>query len=240
MVASSWTCHVSKRRCLMLPIPSWLPLKFPRLAALGLCFALPVAQRAGAQSASKPAELTPAEVTAPAVDPAKLAQWVHELDSDRFAIREAAQVHLLATGVGALDAVGDAASTGSLESSTRAVGILLTWARSTDSDLSLGALERLAKLTNRPSESAMATERLASVRERAAMDGDAGHHAAASDHHRPELEGWQRRPFANYSGASCDDDQLLFGADQRRSGRRRAFHLRTDAVLRVLWNVDFR
>ncbi|HYO25090.1 MAG TPA: PDZ domain-containing protein, partial [Lacipirellulaceae bacterium] len=42
--------------------------------------------------------------------------------------------------------------------------------RSTDSDLSLAALEHLATLKNRPAESAMAAEKLADVREQAAME----------------------------------------------------------------------
>jgi hypothetical protein len=56
-----------------------------------------------------------------------------------------------------------------LESSTRAVNILLAWSQSTEAELSLGALEQLAALKNRPTESAMAAQRLADVREAAAL-----------------------------------------------------------------------
>jgi hypothetical protein len=123
-----------------------------------------------------PAEVQPAAGSqsqaaekAPPIDPQELADLVRRLDDDRFAIRESAQQQLLARGAGALAAVGQAAAGGSLESSTRAVGILLYWAKSDDPSLSLGALEHLAGLTNRPAESAMASDRLADVREAAAI-----------------------------------------------------------------------
>lgn len=104
------------------------------------------------------------------VDSAALAALVKSLDDDRFDAREAAQQRLLALGAEALGAVGHAAAAGSLESSTRAVSILMQWSQSEDNTLSLGALELLAALTNRPAEAAMATDRLAEVREVAAMN----------------------------------------------------------------------
>jgi hypothetical protein len=105
----------------------------------------------------------------PAVEPAKLAGWIAQLDDDLFAVREAAQQQLAAVGAAALADVGQVAANGSLESSTRAVAILLGWSQSTDAGLSLGALEQLAALKNRPTESALAAQRLADVREAAAL-----------------------------------------------------------------------
>ena len=115
-----------------------------------------------------PASAAASDQTA-AVDPAALADLVRALDDDRFDAREAAQQRLLAIGPEALPAVGKAATSGSLESSTRAVSVLLRWSQSEDSALSLGALEQLAALTNRPAEAAIAADRLADVREMAAM-----------------------------------------------------------------------
>jgi hypothetical protein len=106
---------------------------------------------------------------APSIDPTALLGLVKQLDDDRYSVREAAQKQLAAAGLPALATVGDIAATGSLESSTRAVGVLLAWADSKDSALSLAALERLASLESRPTEAAMAYERLAEVREEAAI-----------------------------------------------------------------------
>jgi len=114
---------------------------------------------------SPPAEAPPM----PAVTPQQVAEWVVQLDDDRFAVRETAQQQLVAAGGAALEAVGQAATGGSLESSTRAVAILLAWTQTPDAALNLGALERLAALKNRPAESAMAADKLAEVRELAAI-----------------------------------------------------------------------
>jgi hypothetical protein len=149
-----------------LPIASRLALR----VALGTCMTLGAVRPGAAQTAPAAVEPTPAIAPASASEASAITQWVGELDNDRFAVREAAQQHLLGAGTGALDFVGRAAASGSLESSTRAVGILLSWGQSGDNALSLGALEQLAALTNRPTESAMANERLASLRETAAME----------------------------------------------------------------------
>jgi hypothetical protein len=136
------------------------------LAAKGLA-ATPAAD---APAADAPAADGAAEPVAAPVAADELAALIRQLDNDRFAVREAAQQRLQGLGAAALADVGREASAGSLESSTRAVSILLQWSLSDDSALSLGALEQLAALTNRPAESAMAANRLADVRERAAME----------------------------------------------------------------------
>ncbi|HMP06822.1 MAG TPA: hypothetical protein PJ982_10765 [Lacipirellulaceae bacterium] len=111
----------------------------------------------------------PAPGETPLVDAAAIAGWIDDLDNDRYAVREAAHYRLVAAGSAALLDVGQAAAGGVLESSTRAVNILLQWAQSDDGALSLGALEQLAALTNRPVEARMASERLAAVREADAL-----------------------------------------------------------------------
>jgi hypothetical protein len=141
------------------PIGSW-PLNF----AAGLCL---LGAIAGGLHAAEPTPTASPDATVS--DPQDIANWVRQLDDDRFAVREAAHYKLVASGAAALDAVGHVASDGSLESSTRAVSILLQWAEGDDNVLSLGALEWLAGLVNRPVEAAMAADRLADVREMAAL-----------------------------------------------------------------------
>jgi hypothetical protein len=146
----------------------------------GLCVAVAAMAIAAADVAAEetPAPAEAAQTAAPtgaaptpaAADPALLAELTRQLDDDRFAIREAAHQKLFDLGVAALTEVGRVAATGSLESSTRAVAILSRWASSADSGLSLAALEQMAALTNRPAEAAAAANRLAEVRERAAME----------------------------------------------------------------------
>ncbi len=146
--------------CRDMPMRSWATLL---ALTTCLCATGPVC---GAEPA---ASVAPAEASAGAT-PAMVADWVKQLDDDRFAVRESAHYKLVAQGYPALAAVGQAAGGGSLESSTRAVSILLQWSHSDESVLSLGALERLAGLTSRPAEAAMAAERLAEVRETAALE----------------------------------------------------------------------
>jgi hypothetical protein len=124
-----------------------------------------------APAAQSPAATTPvADPPAPAVDTALLDQWVRELDDDRYAVREAAQKKLAAAGAQALAIIDGVASAGSLESSTRAVSVLVGWADASDKALGMAALEKLAALQNRPIEAAMAHDRLAEFREAAAIE----------------------------------------------------------------------
>jgi hypothetical protein len=124
-----------------------------------------------APAPSAPTLSAPTAAAAPAgPTPQEVLDEVDQLDDDRYGVREAAQKKLQARGLEALPEVGRTAASGSLESATRAVNILLQWSQSEDNALSLGALEHLAALTNRPAESAMAANRLATVRERAAME----------------------------------------------------------------------
>lgn len=136
--------------------------------AVGCCLVISSPVSRADQAESPPARSQ--KTAAPAVEPAQIEQWVRELDDDRYAVREAAQKQLAAAGAPALETVGGIAAAGSLESSTRAVSVLVGWADSTDSTLSLPALEKIAALQNRPIEAAMALERLAVVREAAAVE----------------------------------------------------------------------
>ncbi len=99
-----------------------------------------------------------------------ISRWVELLDSEQFDQRERAQSQLTAAGSSALPEVAGAARSASLESSTRAINILLTWSEGKDRLLAVAALEQLASMKNRPIESARAAEVLAEVRELAALE----------------------------------------------------------------------
>jgi hypothetical protein len=109
-------------------------------------------------------------VPAPQISAEQIAAWARQLDDDRYGVREVAQKNLAAAGASALEAVASVAAGGPLEGSTRAVGVLLQWADAKDAELSVSALEKLAALPHRPTEAAMAGERLAEVRQGAAIE----------------------------------------------------------------------
>jgi hypothetical protein len=137
-------------------------------AALRLSAAAEAAPPAAAQPEQAPAKAS-APATLETIPPPQLQAWVRELDDDRYAVRKAAQKSLTAIGAPALNAVGDVAAGGTLESSTRAVNVLSTWAESPDRELRLRALEQLAALKGHPAEAAAARERLAEIREQEAI-----------------------------------------------------------------------
>ncbi len=103
------------------------------------------------------------------IPPAKIEQWTLQLDDDSYDIRQRAQQQLEQAGKPAILAVATVANAGSLESSTRAINILLQWSESSEADLRFAALEKLANLPNRPRESTMATRLLANFREQEAI-----------------------------------------------------------------------
>ncbi|MCG8449147.1 MAG: PDZ domain-containing protein, partial [Pirellulales bacterium] len=99
----------------------------------------------------------------------EIEQWIKQLDANRYDVRQLAQRRLVQRGLAALDAVARAAQSGSLESTTRAINILLAWTESADSQLRIAALEKIAALSNRPKESNIATSLLSNAREQAAL-----------------------------------------------------------------------
>ncbi len=110
------------------------------------------------------------QIDAEQIDAEQIKRWVRQLDDDRYDQRQRAQQHLEKLGDDALDAVASAAASGSLESVTRAVEILLNWTEGEDKTLRMEVLQRMANLPNRPREAAMAARLLASAREKAALD----------------------------------------------------------------------
>jgi len=99
----------------------------------------------------------------------QLEKWVNELSSDLFDTREKAQQQLERAGLAALEFVSEEARNGSLESSTRAINILLAWSETGDRKLHVEALERLVSLKNSPREAELAEQLLSRARENAAV-----------------------------------------------------------------------
>lgn len=146
--------HVTDNRC-------W---KLRRLDLLVCCLVL--VSQAAAVHAEDPA---PAPTAKTPASPEQITRWVADLDDNRFDTRENAQLQLEAAGAASMDEVAEVARTGSLESSTRALNILLSWAESSDHELRIAALEQIVKLAHRPTEAELAGEILADAREEAAL-----------------------------------------------------------------------
>lgn len=70
----------------------------------------------------------------PKTDPAKVAQWVKQLDHDEFAVREAATEALGKADVSALPAIKTALEKGSPEVRSRATQVLVAWYLADDKD----------------------------------------------------------------------------------------------------------
>jgi hypothetical protein len=107
---------------------------------------------------------------APQATSDQVAAWVADLDSNLFDDRERAQKNLIQAKVAALNAVAEAARTGSLECSTRAINILLAWSEAEDHELVLASLEKLSTMENHPKQSTLAKELLADVRENMSLE----------------------------------------------------------------------
>jgi len=101
--------------------------------------------------------------------PEQIAEWIVQLDDDLFSIRKSAQQGLESSGLQALESVAKEARSGSLESSTRALNVMLAWTESSDHNLQIAALEKLVQLPNRPVESGLATKLLADAHEQVAL-----------------------------------------------------------------------
>jgi len=160
LLGSNFTSFILPPPVAMSPIAN-------RNFTLGLLLLAVLAKFAVNPVRAEPAEPGPptANITA---EPIEL--WAIQLDDNRFDIRQRAQQQLEQLGKPALARVAAVAKRGTLESSTRAINILLHWSEVREQDLRLAALEELASMTNRPRESAMAMRLLAEVREQAALE----------------------------------------------------------------------
>ena len=95
--------------------------------------------------------------------------WIHQLDANQYESRQLAQRKLASLGLASLADVTQVAQSGSLESSTRALNILLSWSDSPEAKLRISALEKIATLANRPKEARIATGLLDDAREQVAL-----------------------------------------------------------------------
>jgi len=148
---------------------SWLNTTAALAGSLTICFALSHA------SCSEDTESTPAanqlttQEEISAVSEKQISQWIADLDANVFNTREEAQNQLEKTGMPAVEAVAQAATSSSLETYTRAINILLSWSESADRELGIAALEQLSQLKNSPREASIANKLLSEARENAAL-----------------------------------------------------------------------
>ena len=94
----------------------------------------------------------------------QIRRWIADLDNERFLVRERATTRLSRVGQDAIELLAETADSSRLEAATRAVRILLGYCEQDDKELAHAALERLAALTNRPTERAAARMILAVFR----------------------------------------------------------------------------
>ena len=86
----------------------------------------------------------------PAADATQIAEWIRELDSNRYLVREQATQQLLTAGAAALDPLLAAANGNRPEPADRAVWVLTNLGDSDDRQLALSALDRLVQAQGRP------------------------------------------------------------------------------------------
>jgi hypothetical protein len=86
----------------------------------------------------------------PAASAKEIADWIAQLDDNRYLVREQATQKLLKANSAALDPLLAAANGARPEPADRAVWILRRIARSRDNDEAIAALERIVQLRDRP------------------------------------------------------------------------------------------
>ena len=96
-----------------------------------------------------------AEDAASPATQAQVEQWIQDLDSPKFAVRQSASKSLVAAGEIAIEPVKKAAANDSLEVATRAIDILHQLAKSQDVSVEQVALEALDQLVQEKSATAM-------------------------------------------------------------------------------------
>jgi hypothetical protein len=108
-----------------------------------------VAMTAGIVVAAEPSSL-PAAAPQPAATDQQIAEWVAELDSNQYRVREAATQQLVAASAAGLDPLLGAANSKRPEPADRAVWIMRQLVNTTDIDLRQQVLEHLVRVENRP------------------------------------------------------------------------------------------
>jgi hypothetical protein len=106
----------------------------------------------------------------PAADATQIAEWIRELDSNRYLVREQATQQLLTAGAAALDPLLAAANGNRPEPADRAVWVLTNLGDSDDRQLALSALDRLVQAQGRPIVVAEAKQARSRLRELACQE----------------------------------------------------------------------
>lgn len=102
-------------------------------------------------------------------DPGSIDEWIEQLNSDAFWVRERASENLRRAGSAALDPLAKAAESPVPEVSARAARILLELSETSDREVALVALQRLAHLDNRRWEREAAIAVLERIQEEKAV-----------------------------------------------------------------------
>ncbi len=84
------------------------------------------------------------------VDSAKVDEWIEQLESNRFAIRNRAMQELQRSGLAVIDEVEAIASSGSTEAADRAFEVLKRHHQSSDNALQIAAKEKLKRIAETP------------------------------------------------------------------------------------------
>lgn len=84
------------------------------------------------------------------VAPAELAEWIAQLDDNRYLVRERATQNLIDAGALALDPLLGVANGERIEPADRAVWIMRRQSKSSDNNQAIAALERMVQLKGRP------------------------------------------------------------------------------------------
>jgi hypothetical protein len=95
--------------------------------------------------------------------PRPIEEWIADLDSDRYEVREMATRHLMEHGRDAIDELAATADGERAEASARAIAVLEELSNTDEIELKLAVLERLSALQRRNEVSRRAQQRLSSV-----------------------------------------------------------------------------
>lgn len=120
------------------------------LAGVAILSAFLVVPRATADEAPGAPAGNHAAREAPTAAPEQIAQWIAELDDNRYLVREQATRHLLAAGAPALDSLLVTANGDRPEPADRAIWLLQKLGRSDDLAVARAALTRTIQLRGRP------------------------------------------------------------------------------------------
>jgi hypothetical protein len=112
----------------------------------------------------------PASAPPGSLDQDKLQQWIADLESDQYLVREQATQKLRDAGREAFDALLRTANSERLEAADRSVWLLQEFGKSQDRELAMAALGKLVRLEHHTAERWRAAHRLAVLSEQACSE----------------------------------------------------------------------